>query len=180
MKIKVSDSVSLQKISGNNQKKLYDLMRIIYLPMYHHLWEDNGEWYLNELYTKENLEKELLEEDQEYYFVLYKQETVGILRIKFNVDYNELQDDKSLKLHRIYLHPKTQGKGLGKELLNWIEKIGKEKKHEKLWLNAMDTQEQALIFYKKRGFSIVKKTSLNLLLLHKHLRGMYIMSKNIN
>ena len=180
MLIKVSNSIQLQEITLNNQVELYDLMREIYLPMYHHLWEDKGEWYLNELYLKENLQKELLEENQEYYFVLYEGETIGIVRVISNVDINGFLDKKAIMLHRIYLHPKTQGKGIGKELLNWIENISKERNNETLWLKAMDTQEQALLFYQKKGFSIIKKTSLEFTLLHKDLRGMYIMSKSLN
>ena len=180
MLIKVSNTISLKKISLNNQKELYDLMRVIYVPMYRHLWEDYGEWYLNELYSKENLEKELSEENQVYYFVLLENENIGILRLIYNIDYSNNYNKKSLMLHRVYLHPKTQGKGLGKDLLTWIEKIGKEKNLQELWLKAMDTQEQALMFYEKRGFSTIKKTSLDFTLLHKHLRGMYIMSKSLN
>jgi GNAT superfamily N-acetyltransferase len=179
MQIQVSNSIKLEDISLINHGDLTDLMREIYPPMYHHLWEDKGEWYLKELYSKENLQKELLEENQEYYFVLYKEENIGILRMISNVDFNGIPDEKSIMLHRIYLHPKTQGKGLGKELLNWIENISKERKKETLWLKAMDTQEQALHFYQNSGFSIIKKTTLEFSLLYIHLRGMYVMSKNL-
>ena len=179
MLLKVSNTIQLQKISLNDYEKLFDLMREIYVPMYHHLWEDKGEWYLNELYSKENLKKELLEENQEYYFVTHEDETIGILRIIFGLNFNDLPDNKSIKLHRVYLHPKTQGKGLGKQLLNWIEIISKERNCDTFWLKAMDTQEQALRFYQKTGFSTIRKTSLDFSLLHKHLRGMYIMSKSL-
>ena len=179
MQIQVSTSIILQKISLINHGELTGLMREIYPPMYHHLWEDKGEWYLKELYSKENFKKELLEENQEYYFVLYNEENIGILRLISNVDFNGIPEEKSIMLHRIYLHPKTQGKGLGKELLNWIENRSKEKKKETLWLKAMDTQEQALHFYQKNGFSTIKKTTLEFTLLHKHLRGMYVMTKSL-
>ena len=179
MLTQVSNTIKLQKISLINHIDLTDLMQEIYVPMYHHLWEDKGEWYLNELYSKENLKKELLEENQEYYFVLYKEENIGILRIISNIDFNGFPNKKALMLQRIYLHPKTQGKGLGKELLNWIENISKKRNIKTLWLNAMDTQEQALLFYQKKGFSIIKKTPLEYSLLHKHLRGMYVMTKSL-
>ena len=120
------------------------------------------------------------QEKQEYYFVLNQDRTIGILRIIFGIDFKNHPDNKSLKLHRIYLHPNTQGKGLGKKIVSWIETIGIEKKYENLWLEAMDTQEQALHFYKNKGFSTVNKKILDFSLLHIHLRGMYVMLKKLN
>ena len=53
-------------------------------------------------------------------------------------------------------------KGIAKELLDWLDNLAKEKNYDLIWLKAMDTQEQALRFYKKRGFVIANKTSLNI------------------
>mgnify|MGYP000201868340 CR=1 FL=1 len=179
MKIQVSSAIKLQKITLNDQGRLYNLMKEIYIPAYHHLWEDGGEWYLDTLYSKENLKKELLEKKQEYYFVLYDNEIIGIFRILLESPLDIFPQKKALMLQRIYLHHNTHGKGIAKQLLDWLENLSKESNHDIIWLKAMDTQKQALRFYIKRGFIKAKNTSLSFPLLFKDLRGMYIMYKDV-
>ncbi len=179
MQIEVSNSIKLQEIVLNDRALLYDLMQEIYTPSYEHLWEDGGKWYLDKLYSKENVKEELLEKNQGYYFILYNNKIIGIFRIIFKSSIAIFPKKKAIMLQRIYLHQNTQGKGIAKELLDWLENLAKEKNYDLIWLKAMDTQEQALRFYEKRGFVKANKTSLNIPLLYKELRGMYVMYKEM-
>ena len=67
---------------------------------------------------------------------------------------NGLSATKQVKLHRLYLHPKIHGNGIGKELLSWLEEKAKKNNYSTIWLDAMNEQPQAFQFYKKRGFKI--------------------------
>lgn len=148
----LSEKLKLKEISISDYDTLYHLMKEIYPPTYHLFWSDKGSWYVNSQYTKENVLKELSQENASYYFVLYNDEIIGNFRIIWDEKLPGLLFKKQVKLHRIYLHQKVQGKGVGKQLLIWLEKIVKEKGYSTIWLDAMDEQPQAFQFYKKLGY----------------------------
>jgi GNAT superfamily N-acetyltransferase len=131
--ISITKDIQLRSILIEDQKELFDLMKRIYPPSYKHYWKDQGNWYINDLYTVKNVEKELSEKDTEYYFVLFQQQIIGIFRIVYHVDpYNE-KDKSFVKLHRLYLDQTIQNKGIGKQLMTWlIVKVRKEG-YPKLW-----------------------------------------------
>lgn len=151
--IKISKHLKLQEITIDKHLVLYNLMNEIYPPEYNHFWLDDSSWYINSQYSKENLQKELLEENQEYYFVVFKDEVVGILRLLFDVRMKNFPDKKSIKLHRIYLHNKVQGNGIGKAVLNYVESVTKENNYTFLWLEGMEKKPSAIKFYEKFGFT---------------------------
>lgn len=175
----LSHDVSLKPITIKEQKKLFCLMQKIYPQTYQHLWEDGGEWYINKLYSLENVEKELSEPNTPYYFVLFRQEIVGILRIQNACLLPEYADQSASKLQRIYLDIKVQGKGVGKLLMDFTARQSKQYGSTILWLEVMDTQQVAIRFYEKMGYQIVGPASIELDLLYPHLRGMYKMCKTL-
>ena len=170
--IKISTHLFLEPIKTSDDKVLYSLMKEIYPPAYSHFWTDNGDWYVNLNYSKETILKELSNEQAEYYFILFKKEVVGVFRIIWNEKLKGLSVTKQVKLHRIYLHPKTQGKGIGTTLLTWLELKAKEKGYTSIWLDAMDEKPKAFEFYKKLGFKYHSHTFLPFELLHKEVRKM--------
>ncbi len=175
--IHVSKTISLKEIQLNDAEFLLELMHQIYPPVYKHLWEDAGNWYVETVFGSENLAKELLEENAKYYFVQHENEVVGILRIVYDAPLEGFEAVKATKLHRIYLSSKVQGKGVGKILMDWTIQQAVEKNTKLVWLESMDTQVQALEFYKKMGFESIGAFRLNFDLMHQHLRGMYTLRK---
>ncbi|QTE24501.1 GNAT family N-acetyltransferase [Polaribacter cellanae] len=174
--IKISKNIKLKEITAEDSEVLFRLMQEIYPPAYQHFWIDNGNWYVNSQYSKENILKELSKENADYYFILFKNKIVGNFRIIWNEKIANLSEGKHVKLHRIYLHPKTQGKGFGKKLLFWLEEKAKEKAKEKgykiIWLDAMNEQPQAFQFYEKLGYQYHSHTFLAFELLKDEVRKM--------
>ena len=176
--ISISEHLQLQEICLNDQSKLLNLVTRIYTPVYKHLWKKNDcSWYLNKFYGYENLQKELSEKDSEYYFVVFKSQYVGILKIHFDKPLEGYKRQSNVYLHRIFLGYEAQGKGVGKALFDWIEKKTKAKDRTSIWLKAMDTQQQALRFYTKLGYENVGKTILDFELIKKDFSGMVIFWK---
>ena len=174
----LSESLQLQPVTLNDQSKLYQLIEVIYPPVYKHLWaNEDCSFYINLFYSKTPLENELLESDSDYYFVVYNNETVGIIRVRYNQTNPEASNHLSTYINRIYLGKKAQGKGIAKQLFHWIRQRALDHNNTLLWLKAMDTQTQALRFYEKEGFKVTGTTRLEFNLLHEHLRGMVIMEK---
>ncbi len=150
--IQITQKITLKAITKSDSKELYTLMKEIYPSAYQHFWKDKGDWYVNSQYSTKNIEKELLEAYADYYFIVFNDEIVGNFRVLWDQKLLGFEDKKSVKLHRIYLHPKTQGNSIGKTLLTWLENTAQQKGYKLIWLDAMDEQPQAFQFYKKQGY----------------------------
>tara|TARA_R110002124_G_scaffold59431_1_gene164206 strand:+ start:1112 stop:1654 length:543 start_codon:yes stop_codon:yes gene_type:complete len=172
MMIEISQNLQLKIITKEDCKDLFTLMKEIYPLAYSHFWNDDGDWYLNSQYSKENILKEISQENAEYYFILFKDEIIGNFRIIWDDKLSNLSEEKQLKLHRIYLHPKIQGKGIGKQLMIWLEQKAKQKDYKIIWLDAMDAQPQAFQFYKKLGYNYHSHVFLPFNLMYDKVRKM--------
>ncbi|MEE3999948.1 GNAT family N-acetyltransferase [Tenacibaculum sp. FZY0031] len=170
--IRISNTIQLQKIQVEDFKFLITLMDDVYKAAYKHFWKDEGNWYVQSQFSKRNLEKELSAEKTSYYFVLFNTKRVGIFRILWDEKLSGFEQKKSLKLHRIYLHKNTQGKGIGKQLLAWLEEEAIKKQYELIWLDTMDEKPQAFEFYKKLGYQYHSHCFLTFELLFEDVRKM--------
>lgn len=176
--IQISDNIQLKPITRNDHVKLMSLMQTIYPPAYKHLWKhENTDWYLDYSFNLDNLKSELANKNAEYYFVLYCLNEAGILRLVHNKPLHEIPERSATFIHRIYLSEDVQGKGVGKQLMEWSKKQALENSSELMWLKAMDSQKQALQFYEKIGFKTINTYTLDFKLIHKPLRGMVVMYK---
>lgn len=176
--INLNKDIQLKPVTIELHSKLIELLQRIYPPAYKHLWENEDcSFYINKFYNIKQLKKELLEKNAKYYFIIHNTKTVGIFRVVFNKPFKNINN--ATYINRIYLGKEAQGKGVAKKIFNWTEKAAKENNNHLLWLKVMDTQEQALKFYSKNNYKIHGKTSLEFNLLHKPLRGMFIMYKEL-
>lgn len=174
---KIDINLSLDKIKTSDQETLFELMCNIYPPVYQHLWLDGGKSYLDNLYSPSNLKKELNDHKSRYFFVLYNNQHVGILKVLLDEYLGELKSGFSTKLQRIYLDPLVQGKGLGKGIIYWVEKQYCGSDHSVLWLEVMDTQQRAIKFYEKMGFKFVSSFAYESEVMKDHMKGMWRMAK---
>ncbi len=158
--IYISENIQLKEIKSTDCAVLFSLMQKIYPPAYKHFWLDNGQWYINSQYSEENILKELSVENANYYFIVFEDKIVGNFRFIWDDKLPGLPNQKQVKLHRIYLHQNTQGKGIGKKLIAWLENKAITKGYKIIWLDAMDGQPQAFQFYKKLGFKYKSHTFL--------------------
>lgn len=170
--IKISENIQLSTILDSDSESLFRLMSEIYPVAYSHFWTDHGDWYVKSQYSKENILKELLEEKADYYFILFNKEIIGNFRIIWDENLEGLSEEKQVKLHRLYLHQKIQGKGIGKKLVSWLEEKAKENNYQIIWLDAMNEQEQAFQFYEKLGYNYHSHTFLPFDLMHDWVRKM--------
>lgn len=177
--IKITNKLGLENITANDELELRLLMHEIYPPAYHNFWKDKGQWYLQSQYSKSNFEMEMAEITANYYFIVWNGEKVGNFRIVWNRELEGFNGLKTLKLHRIYLHAKTQGKGIGKELLTWLENEAIKKQYELIWLDAMDKQPQAFEFYKKLGYQYHSHCFLDFEMMHASMSKMSQLYKKL-
>jgi diamine N-acetyltransferase len=65
------------------------------------------------------------------------------------------------KLHKIYVHQKTQGQGIGKQLIDYIVSQLRTQNIHTLRLN-VNRQNKARFFYEKLGFEVVKEEDIDI------------------
>lgn len=177
--IVVNKHITLKPLSVNDHKSLWELMNTIYVPAYGDYWEDHGDFYLNEQYSKHNFSQELNNTNAYYFFIVYNSETCGILRLIKNTTFSANNSKRALKLHRLYLSKNTQGKGIGKTLLNWVFNFAKHEKQDLVWLEVMTSQPQALNFYNSSGFVLADSYKLHYKQMFEHKQNIQSMYKNV-
>lgn len=178
--IQLDEHLFLIPIRIEDQLPLLRLMRRIYLPVYHHLWEDAGDAYLLKTYGKKNLEKELEDVHATYHFVCLRNKPIGILRIRRATPLINFASEPAMKLHRVYLDPSTQGQGIGKKIIQWSTEQARLSGAQILWLEAMDTQQPAMEFYLKQGFVECGKFELTEKYVRPEYCGMLRMFKRLD
>lgn len=177
--MQLSESIQLRLITINDLDDLHRLMYRIYPATYAHLWEDGGKWYVDNTFNQTILQKELEEQDCPYYFVYFEKELVGILRLNLGLTLKVFPEKKASKLHRVYLDTNVHGRGIGKMLMDFSLEQAQAYGSEILWLEAMDTQIQALNFYKKYNFETAEPFRLTFELMYTEKRGMYRMWREV-
>jgi len=177
--IKITEDLQLRTVFSSDTEVLSKLMTDIYYATYSQFWTDNGDWYVNTQYSKESLLKELLDKNSENYFILFKDEIIGNFRVVWGEKLVGLSEEKQVKLHRIYLHQKTQGNGIGKKLLSWLDEKAIKKGYKIIWLDAMNGQQQAFQFYTKLGYSYHSHVFLTFNFLRESVREMSQLYKRL-
>lgn len=170
--IKVGKQIELLPIKLSDWEKLSALMNEIYPPIYDYLWTDSGKFYLSQVYSFENLKTELKVDDSLFYFVQFESETIGILKL------HKILSKKTIHLQRIYLHPKHQGKGIGKSLFNWIENTFKSD-FRLLTLEVMKSESKAVRFYEKMRMTFTQTSELKFKNIKPELKQVLIYQKQI-
>uniref|UniRef100_UPI004048BD0C GNAT family N-acetyltransferase n=1 Tax=Polaribacter sp. TaxID=1920175 RepID=UPI004048BD0C len=177
--IQVSSNISLKVIEEADSDLLASLMKEVYPPAYAHFWKDNGAWYIETQYSNSAIKKDLKQEKSDYYFIVYQGEIIGNFRVVWDQQLKDLAIAKQVKLHRIYLRPKAQGKAIGKTLLLWLETKAKKEGYKAIWLDAMDEKQQAFEFYKQQGFLYHSHIFLDFELMNDDVRKMSQLYKKL-
>jgi ribosomal protein S18 acetylase RimI-like enzyme len=148
------------------------------LNFYDH-WNAGGlKWYLNKEFSTERLTLGLTDKNTEYYYIEHKLKAVGFIKIRNNSS-TTLPVENNMEVEKIYILPDYKGMGIGKISLNEIIKRTKERGCKNLFLCVIDSNENAISFYKKLGFQIHSTTSLDIPYFKEELKGMYRMVKEL-
>lgn len=108
--------------------------------------------YLEKAYNQEQLALELENPESRFYFVHSDDEVAGYLKINVGEAQSEKMGADSLEVERIYVKKKFHKKGLGKLLLEKAFDVAAELEKKKVWLGVWEHNENAIAFYKKKGF----------------------------
>lgn len=138
----VSDSEELKKIG----KKTFDE------TFRSQNKEENIEEYLKTTFTSKRMVDELNNPNSYFYFIYFKEELAGYLKVNINDAQTEVVEGSNIEIERIYILKKFQKHGLGKKLYDQAIKIARDLECENIWLGVWGKNKNAIQFYKKLGF----------------------------
>lgn len=113
---------------------------------------ENMKLYLDTSFNLEQLEKELTNQNSQFYFVYVEGDLAGYLKVNLDDAQTEKMGEQSLEIQRVYIKSQYQKSGLGKLMVTKAEEIAKENNKHKIWLGVWEKNENAIGFYKNIGF----------------------------
>jgi diamine N-acetyltransferase len=147
------------------------LAKEIWLPTYTPiLGAEQVAYMLQEIYSTDKINEQIKTGSQTYLLLFEDAQTVGFAA------YSPREENAEVyKLHKLYCHPATQGKGYGKALINAvIEKVLAAGK-QTLELN-VNRYNRAITFYEKMGFAIAYEEDIPI---GPYWMNDYVMRKNL-
>jgi ribosomal protein S18 acetylase RimI-like enzyme len=108
--------------------------------------------YVEKAFNLEQLEKEVLHPNSQFYIIFVKNELAGYLKVNTSNAQSEEMGEEAIEIERIYIINTFHKQGLGKQLLNKAIEIAEEQNKKKIWLGVWEKNENAIAFYKKLGF----------------------------
>lgn len=114
------------------------------------------EYMLNWMYSLETLESQF---EKSHTFLLAEEngEELGFAGFELNV-----VEGQKAKLHKIYLLPSSQGKGVGKALIFEVADRARKAGQKSLLLNVNKHNQKAIDFYLKIGFQEIYKEVIDI------------------
>lgn len=101
-------------------------------------------YMLDQMYHPDVLSDEMKNPNHQYLLI---NDNEGFVSIEFNFDPHR----KLTKLHKLYILPQYQKKGLGRNVMNFLIDQTEKRKQKGLILN-VNKHNPAMIFYRKMGF----------------------------
>jgi ribosomal protein S18 acetylase RimI-like enzyme len=135
------------------------------------LSEAQLKYMLDLFYSEEALTAQFDKKEQLFYVITEEESTLGFIGIEHNYENGNIT-----KIHKIYILPETQGKGIGKLAIEAIEKLALENNATSVLLN-VNRFNKALNFYQKMGFKVIDE--VNIEIGNGYLMEDYVMEKKI-
>jgi GNAT superfamily N-acetyltransferase len=134
------------------------------------LSQEQLDYMMNMMYSDSSLTNQLR---NNAVFLLAKIDTDFIGFASYELNYN---DSNYTKIHKLYVLPEIQGKGVGKELINYIQDIANKNSNSALILN-VNKYNKAKDFYLHNEFEIADSVVVEIG--KGYVMDDYIMKKNI-
>jgi diamine N-acetyltransferase len=138
------------KATENDIPLIQDLARRSWENAYAEiLSNEQMEYMLSTMYSAEEIGSHLQQTNYHYYLIQDENND----SFEGFIGYENKYEESTTKLHRIYLVPKSKGKGFGKGALEFLkEKVG-ENGDKRIILN-VNKYNSAKKFYESQGFSV--------------------------
>ncbi len=149
--------ISFKKASVNDIAEIERLAKLIWPICYKKIISAQQLNYMLQLiYSKPALTQQIENDQHQFILVDEADENIGFL------SYTTHADDAGIHhLNKIYLLPRLQGKGTGKQMLQYAEEAVKKLGAAALALN-VNKYNPALGFYKHNGYTLKEETVIDI------------------
>jgi ribosomal protein S18 acetylase RimI-like enzyme len=120
------------------------------------LAKEQLEYMIDLIYCDTALAEQIQKKEQLFYLVSIENRDVAFFAIEHNY-----RNTAVTRIHKIYLLPETQGKGLGRFMVEEIQKLATKNYSKALSLN-VNRFNEALFFYQKIGFEIIAEEDVSI------------------
>jgi ribosomal protein S18 acetylase RimI-like enzyme len=145
--------INIRKAAEADAELIADLSRTTFYDAFaKDNTKENMDDFMNNVFTKDALMKEVLNNDGVFILALDGEEAVGYARMR---EYNKehiLEGENAIEIVRIYSTQAAIGKGVGSALMNACISIGLERNKSIIWLGVWEKNQRAIAFYEKWGF----------------------------
>lgn len=145
-----------QKIWPNTYREILSVEQLRYM--------------LDKFYSLESLKLQL---HSNHVFLLIQEKNTFLGFLDYELDYEK---SGKTKIHKIYVLPETQGQGIGKLFVIYVEEIAKKANQKGILLN-VNRFNKAVGFYENLGFN--KTQTLDIHIGNGYLMEDYVMEKEL-
>ncbi|QHV96486.1 GNAT family N-acetyltransferase [Spirosoma endbachense] len=170
--------VEIHKAQLADLEQLQQICVDAYSQNFAHHWHKGGlDWYLDQQFSPGQLRQAIESAETDYYLIFKDKLPVGFCKL----GYSKLTEPHELwlELEKIYMLPTEKGSGIGKTVLDMVIQIAEEMGKKELLLYVIDTNQAAIRFYERNGFSLLKKTRMDLPYFKEELKGAWQMMKRL-
>ena len=114
-------------------------------------------YMMNWMYSDESLQEQMYVKNNRYFLAKENDRFLGYMSIEHNCE-----NSGKTKIHKIYILPDQQKKGIGKLLLYRAIAETKKQNDNAIYLNVNKYNENAIGFYKKNGFFLAKEEVIDI------------------
>lgn len=165
--------ITISEATISDIKQIQNIVHITWPITYGEiLSKEQLDYMLDLFYSDEALTLQYNKKEQLFYMI-YENQTNNIGFIGIEHHYNGVA---VTKIHKIYLLPETQGKGIGKKVMDEIGILALKNNSQTLLLN-VNRFNTALGFYKKIGFEV--KEEVDIEIGNGYLMEDYVMEKSL-
>jgi ribosomal protein S18 acetylase RimI-like enzyme len=152
----MNELLEIQKISTTKIPVIVDLANRAWPATYKDILPEAQIKYMMDLfYTSEALKAQMIEKQHRFILAAYKEIPAGF------ASYSDTPERGVFKLHKLYVLPEYQGKGIGKELIDHIINDIRKSSAQILALN-VNRNNNAKAFYEKSGFSVTNEEDIDI------------------
>lgn len=150
--------ITISEATINDIKQIQNIVHITWPITYGEILSNEQLDYMLDLfYSDEALTLQYNKKEQLFYMIYEDQtDNIGFIGIEHNY-----MGKAVTKIHKIYLLPETQGKGIGKKVIDEIGILALKNNSKTLLLN-VNRFNTALGFYKKIGFEVIDEVNIEI------------------
>lgn len=104
------------------------------------------------MYSDASLREQMEEKNHLYFLVTADDQNMGYMSIEHNCE-----NKKKTKIHKLYILPGQQKKGIGRKLIDFAMERAREVGDGAIYLNVNKYNENAINFYHRTGFFLAKE-----------------------